>query len=158
MSRSNRTATDKEGIQYRLEMEELGQHFKVWILDGNIQVGWATCILHADGMDLTDIIILEEPMLFPRGLWRVVPYTLYSRLKGKNYRRRGLGTELLKIVIEKARKKDVAYIRGYITNQGIADNPKLLEWYRKHGFTVTPVASPGPEMTDKVAWIQMDLR
>jgi GNAT superfamily N-acetyltransferase len=148
---------DKEGNQYRLVMEESEQHFKVWILDGNIQVGWATCILHADGMDLEDIIICEEPVLFPRGLWQLVP-SLYSRLKGKNYRQRGLGTELVKIVIEKACEKDVAYICGYITNQGIADNPKLLEWYRKHGFTVTPVSSPGPGMTDKVAWIQMDLR
>ncbi len=158
MAHPNRVVADKEGIQYRLVMEESEKHFEVWILDGNIRIGRATCILHADGIVVEDIIIWEEPVLFPKGLWRLVPYILYGRLKGKNYRQRGLGTELLKIVIEKAHEKDVAYIRGFITNQGIADNPKLLEWYRKHGFTVTPMVSPGPGMTDKVAWVQMDLR
>jgi GNAT superfamily N-acetyltransferase len=108
-------------------------------------------------MKLEDIVIWEAPIYLRSGLWRLVPYSLYSRLKGKNYRRRGLGTELLQFVIEKAREERVARIRGFVTNQGLADNPKLLEWYRRYGFEIIPIDSPGSEKTDKVAWIQMDL-
>lgn len=108
-------------------------------------------------MKLADIVIWEKPTFPQSGLWQIFPYSLYSWLRGKYYRRRGLGTELLRLVIEKAREEEVARIQGFVTNQGLAENPKLLEWYRRYGFEIIPIDSPGTEKTDKVAWIQMDL-
>jgi GNAT superfamily N-acetyltransferase len=158
MAHSGQFVTDREGHSYRIEVEERDHCLDIWLLDHRTEIGRAACILHPDAMELTDIIIWEKPVLFRKGLWRLVPYDLYVRLKGKNYRQRGLGTELLKTIIAKAREKGVVCIRGFVTNQGIAENPKLLEWYQKHDFTVMPVTSPGSEKTDKVAQIQMDLK
>lgn len=104
-----------------------------------------------DEMELANIEILEEPVHFRPKWLSWIPYEWFRRLKKNDYRRRGLGTELLKLVIEIAREKNVACIQGIVTRQGIAENPKLLEWYEEHGFEVIPVAAPGANTSDAVA-------
>jgi GNAT superfamily N-acetyltransferase len=158
MTQSEMVVKDKEGHPYRLEIDESDHDVEMRLLDGRTWIGKVSCLLRADEMELADIIIWERTAPVPRGLWWLVPYRLYFRLKGKNNRRRGLGTELLKLVIAKARERDLVHIRGFVTNQGLVDNPNLLNWYKKHGFDILPTPSPGSEMTDKVAWIRMDLK
>jgi len=152
--------TDKEGREYLLEVvDDDKDRFEVHLFHGDIWIGKAVCLLNLpDEMEWADIVIWDHVVPRRRGLCRLIPYGMWSKLKATSYRKRGLGTKLLKIVVEKARKENVGRIRGFVTNQGVADNINLLNWYQKHGFRVIPVVSPGTLMTDKVAWIQMDLK
>lgn len=83
-----------------------------------------------------------------RGDWK-------SRKSMKCYRHIGLGTKLLKLVIQHARMKLVKYIYGSITQEDINRTPRLLQWYEKHGFKKCG-SYPGC-IKDAFAWICMEL-
>jgi hypothetical protein len=122
------------------------------------EVGHAVCHLRLpDEMDLMDIVIHDPPMLFGRGLARLIPPGLLYRLKRTSFRQRGLGTALLTSVISCAQEKGVKRIQGDVTRQGLIDNPRLLDWYRKHGFEILPIASEDTSNTAVVASICMNL-
>ena len=54
-----------------------------------------------------------------------------------NYRRRGLGTLLLKHVIAYAKQKGVRRITGSIVPDDVNTTPYLMGWYQKQGFQIT---------------------
>jgi hypothetical protein len=65
-------------------------------------------------------------------------YLLSHPFEPIRYRRRGLGTVLLKYIIDLARAKGVRTLHGSLTDQDLDSNPNLLNWYRKHGFAIEP--------------------
>jgi len=76
-------------------------------------------------------------------------------MKTTNYRKRGLGSFLLKFLIHSARSKGVKQIFGWVVERDLAHQTHLLRWYRKYGFQVvapTPEAPP-----DTVAKIYLDI-
>lgn len=80
-----------------------------------------------------------------------------ARLKGeiKNYRRKGLGTELLKLLLDLARENRVKQVRGSIVKLDTIRTLNLIEWYEKRGFRKGP-PYPGCIKT-AIAWIYLDL-
>jgi GNAT superfamily N-acetyltransferase len=149
--------TDREGYSYDLLVEEWETGFELRLFDGKTWVGKAACLVDGELMRLADIVIFEDPWLGRRGLWMFAPYFLYKMLRGRDYRRRGLGTRLLELVIRRAHEIGASRIEGFVTRQGLVDNPKLLDWYQNHGFRVTLKPEPGPNLTDVVGWIDMAL-
>jgi N-acetylglutamate synthase-like GNAT family acetyltransferase len=63
---------------------------------------------------------------------------LLVKQKPMDYRRRGLGTHLLKFAIKKARQRGIKRIYGSLTQEDINNNPNLIKWYKKHGFEILP--------------------
>jgi GNAT superfamily N-acetyltransferase len=82
---------------------------------------------------LEDILIYDDSANSSRGFVTRMLDTVNHK-KAKNYRRRGLGTELLKYFIEYARSKNVTYIYGSIMPDDLLHTPHLLAWYKSHGF------------------------
>ncbi len=58
------------------------------------------------------------------------------------FKRRGLGTVMLKQVVDFAKSKGAKSITGLISKQDADDDPHLLDWYRRRGFTVRAAQEP----------------
>ncbi|MCG8349766.1 MAG: GNAT family N-acetyltransferase [Chloroflexales bacterium] len=59
----------------------------------------------------------------------------------QSYRGRGLGTALLRALTAWLRRRRVVVVRGFVRRSDLNEHPHLLDWYARHGFTVTPVDS-----------------
>lgn len=58
-----------------------------------------------------------------------------------NYQKRGLGTILLQEIIQFAKFRQVKKLQGSLTQQDVSKNPRLIKWYRKHGFQIEKLTS-----------------
>jgi hypothetical protein len=65
-------------------------------------------------------------------------YSLFNWNEPNNYQRRGLGTKILKYLIETAKLKGVKTLHTSLTEDDITQNPNLIDWHRKHGFKIEP--------------------
>lgn len=148
---------DNEGYQYMCVIlnDELG--FYVILNHQNQEVGRANCmLLSPEEMSLEDIIMDNEVVHMPKNLWIAILRKLFNfKIKPINYRRRGLGSELLKLVITHARQKGIKHIHGRVVKKDIANNSNLLQWYKKYGFKVGAATSEDKPGT--VARIYMDI-
>ena len=52
----------------------------------------------------------------------------------KNYQKRGLGTSLLRIVVDYSRSSGAKNLCGSLSKKDIYNNPGLKDWYLKNGF------------------------
>ena len=156
-----RYITDKQNRRYEIVRDDYDWGFRIWVhryraFDHTV-VGWLWCrYLDTDHWQLSDIVLHDPARCRPRGLAKYLPF--YSRaFCPRNYRRRGLGTKLLRAFIGLARMMEVKVITGEVKNQGLIDNPKLLEWYQRHGFKVMMEPDPGCKPTDTLATIRLGL-
>jgi hypothetical protein len=65
-----------------------------------------------------------------------------------NYRNRGLGSELIEILLDLAAGRKGKVIFGSLIKEDIIINPRLLAWYTNRGFTVSgpfPTCIPDAE-------------
>ncbi|HEV2692734.1 MAG TPA: GNAT family N-acetyltransferase, partial [Verrucomicrobiae bacterium] len=53
-----------------------------------------------------------------------------------NFRRQGIGSQLLTTMITYARAKKLKRIEGHLLEKDLLPNPQLPHWYKKRGFTV----------------------
>ena len=65
-------------------------------------------------------------------------YSLFNWNEPNNYQRRGLGTKILKYLIETAKLKGVKTLHTSLTEQDISNNTNLIDWHKKHGFKIEP--------------------
>lgn len=83
-------------------------------------------------MTIADLIIFEPLDIKPWWV-RLFPFLYKQRA---SYKGRGLGSAMLNYIIASARKMGISEIRGWINGDDLEATPYLLEFYRKHGFTV----------------------
>jgi hypothetical protein len=72
-----------------------------------------------------------------------------------NYRGRGLGSILLRQLIDYTREHAFQHIQGQVFRADTENTPYLLQWYRHHGFEILPATEH--DSPDLVANIQMKL-
>ena len=65
-------------------------------------------------------------------------YSLFNWNEPNNYQCRGLGTKILKYLIETAKLKGVKTLHTSLTEQDISNNANLIDWHKKHGFKIEP--------------------
>lgn len=135
----DRIIYDRADRRYALEFDLLADSS---FLRGSVyhnasRVGYANCIIDGTIMSLNDIHISEavpfrECSLVNRALQ-------FVRLKPRvvNFRRRGVGTQLLLAVLQYAREHAIHEVKGRIVRDDQIHNPGLANWYRKHGFSVS---------------------
>ena len=58
-------------------------------------------------------------------------------LESEKLKHRGIGSQLLDMLITKARSEGIAVIYGSVTQDDIENTPYLLDWYQRHGFVLT---------------------
>ncbi|MGE5655522.1 MAG: GNAT family N-acetyltransferase [Actinomycetota bacterium] len=61
-----------------------------------------------------------------------------------HYQKKGLGTTLLKFVINWAKKRNIKQISGFLTEEDLQNNPNLVRWYQQYNFRLEP-----PYKTDR---------
>jgi GNAT superfamily N-acetyltransferase len=137
------TIKDHGGRDYRVEIldddedkAEIDLRFN--ILDHRLPIGYANCVLDPpDTMKLCDICIHDGPHLGDLGYLKYCWLTRRMR-RLTTYRGSGLGTALLRIIIETARKKGCRRMAGSVTPEADEDEGRLVRWYYVNGFTILP--------------------
>jgi hypothetical protein len=139
--------SDRHGDQYRVVLDdgEIGPVFKVLTVDAKIQeteVGYAKCLYEENGvLMLADVCVHENVVLVRQRTGWFGVFKKAGR-EVKNFQRRGLGTSLLKCVLEFGVKKRLRRIVGKIKEADYPKNPRLPEWYASMGFSVTMETEP----------------
>jgi GNAT superfamily N-acetyltransferase len=145
------TITDQEDGGFDLD---LVRHFWSCIL----HIGYAQCPLDSQGqLTLADIRIYDSPLLYRRLLVKCVPRFFWRKRVTEDYRRRGLGSAMLRVVINQATARGFKSIDGSVTVGDLIASPYLLGWYRKHGFKVTQPTGLNANKSPSAAWIHLEL-
>ena len=58
-------------------------------------------------------------------------------LESEHLKHRGIGSQILDMLIAKARSEGIADIYGSVTQDDIENTPYLIDWYQRHGFVLT---------------------
>ncbi|MEG3973514.1 GNAT family N-acetyltransferase [Microcoleus sp. herbarium8] len=147
---------DSQGREYRLQVnEDEDSYFIAKLLYRNSEVGRLHCVLSPpDKLMIGDIIIHSDVIHAPEHLGATL-LRLVVEPKPIDYRRRGLGTHLLKFAIKKARQRGIKRIYGSLTQEDINNNPSLVKWYKKYGFEILPPSQENIE--NAVFGISLDL-
>ena len=122
---------DKAGRQYELTCSDRGGLLLVRLHSSGVEVGAAQCVIDANDMLLGDLVMCDGGDLS-------YIQRLMRRLNGEpvTYQGLGLGTAVLKTIIQIARDKKIRTIHGSVTQQDLDKTPHLLTWYQHHGFQV----------------------
>lgn len=95
-------------------------------------------VISPNEWSLNDLKVKERAYLPPNRLRLFFISLGLLKAKTINFRRRGIGTRLLKRFLVEADKKGVETIQGEITKNDYSQNPNLHNWYQKHGFKLLP--------------------
>jgi GNAT superfamily N-acetyltransferase len=129
---------DNSGTAYRYTLCT-SQHRYEWnIFEERRRIAYAWCYSLGDEFKLADWKI-ENEAITPQSLWA----RMWRRPEIKNYRRRGIGSQLLPLVISHARAIDARRITGVIASRDLEEFPALLAWYERFGFLYTPTPNCG---------------
>jgi hypothetical protein len=123
-----------------------------------ILVGEAKCVRQSQTRwELGDIAIANAVIPIPVSPIPASPIPIHglSHPTPVNYRGRGLGTVLLKCLVEHARSQGAQELWGEVFQQDIENDPKLLNWYQTFGFERHPPS--GDVAEDVVALICLTL-
>jgi GNAT superfamily N-acetyltransferase len=101
-----------------------------WFLRSeSAKVGYAYLHLHGDDALIADLKV--DDLIVRQTWWDRL---LRRRPAIQGFRRRGLGTLLLKAAIARAREAGCVRICGEITHTDVAATPGLIAWYEREGF------------------------
>ena len=70
------------------------------------------------------------PFRFANNIWVNIGFRLHRR----SFRRMGIGTELVNILLNNAEKAGFKEVWGEVTKSDIKEFPAILNWYRHFGF------------------------
>lgn len=147
---------DREGREYPLRVDGDSGLFIVKVLQQGSEIGRIQWVFHPPGqMCLGDLIINDAVVHTPQNQ-AIALLQLAFKPKPVDYRRRGLGTQLLRFAIDQARRRGARRIYGSLMQEDIARNPNLVDWYKKHGFHIVPLTSEN--VPGAVMGIYMDLK
>jgi len=153
-----RFLTDSFGHRYKIEVVKNPDDTIHWeVRYKSDYVGLAKwTMLQTDVMELNDILIRDDSDTVDLSIIERIMNERGKR-KGttKNYRRKGLGTELLKSLVKFARENNVKQICGSIVRTDIIRTPNLIEWYKERGFREGPPYRGC--IKEAITWIYLDL-
>src|ERR1035438_581694 len=95
---------------------------------------YANCQIAGDVLVLADLFV-EDQCVVRHPNW-------LARLFGRktlevNFRKQGIGGQLLTTVIAYARSKGLRRVESRLVVSNSSPDRKILQWYKKRGFTVT---------------------
>jgi len=127
------TIVDKHGEAYTIELFEDDEFFAMRVYRGEVQIGFARCLVENGQVELADIKINGwlERKDFISPLMRPL-----RRFRGRNYQSRGIGTKLLKEIVSYSREIGALSLHGALTGE----KELLAHWYSSHDFDVDMAA------------------
>ena len=112
------------------------------------KVGHALGSISKDRLCLRDLKVYDDaPVSYPVAC-RILFNILGIRLQA-NFRGLGIGSRLLNEFIAEARKLGIREIWGSVRDGDTKQTPHLLDFYKKHGFSIT---DPDAECLDIAKW------
>lgn len=135
----SRFLTDKHGLTYRLSFDPDKLMWTFRVSHQDMPVGYAYCWLmdKPAGIRINDLKISDDlpvrttPMVaFVRRVFGLPRLTL-------DYRRRGIGSALVREIITTARANGYQHITGEVKPTDLARFPGLPNWYAAQGFKIT---------------------
>ncbi|MGD0778828.1 MAG: GNAT family N-acetyltransferase [Candidatus Solibacter sp.] len=127
---------DDMGKPYALHLHDDDKSWTLKVFDRRVLVAQVNCLVQGDALLLADIHVFDEARL-PEGMFvSWLRSALGLKPRTANYQRRGMGTRLLQIVIERARRRNLSRIAGNLFPRDLSARPDLPTWYRNHGFEV----------------------
>lgn len=124
---------DKHGNQYTVSVTKSKTALTAFIIWKNSIIGQIQCVIEQSNvLEIGNIEIFEDPILPRNGLFSRRPFQRPHR----NFRQLGLGTAMLKFVINQAERLGLSKICGFITPEDAQKTAYLLDWYQKHGFII----------------------
>jgi GNAT superfamily N-acetyltransferase len=146
---------DRTGRALQAAVECCGASLEFRVLDGQVIAARASCVDMGEYLLLGDIIVDCAAFVAESSAQRFLRRLLRRPAPTADYRRRGIGSVLLSLVVSTARKNGVSRIEGMIVEKDVTANPALFDWYQRNEFTVTHECdSPGP----KVATVSCQIR
>jgi GNAT superfamily N-acetyltransferase len=133
------TVCDKRNHSYQVQVHPI-EHATGWfmkVFDVDTLAAEVKCLAQGKDFFLADLRVQDSAVHPIRGFARIkslLGFTIHGRIE--NYRKRGLGSVLLRFVISLAREKAFQRIIGKLAPIDLEPNPALPDWYRHHGFTV----------------------
>ena len=133
---SEQILRDRQGQSYRLSLSVKGDRSHFQLYWRQTLVGEARCLRESpERMAIGDIAIANEVIPPPANLlmrgFRQLPGCQHPPV---NYRGRGLGTALLRSMIEHSRQVGAKELCGEVFEQDVQNCPVLLSWYERQGF------------------------
>jgi GNAT superfamily N-acetyltransferase len=127
---------DNAGRRYRVELLGDSPHWQFRVYDGAVRVGLANCRHEGPVLILADIEIRDEVMHREGSVKGLLRMVLSRPPQCSNYRSRGIGSALLRLITEWARERGFTSIEGSLSSRDLDRNPGLADWYRHRGFIV----------------------
>jgi GNAT superfamily N-acetyltransferase len=123
------TIVDNFGEAYSIELFEDDEFFAMRVYRGEIQIGFARCLVENGHVELADIRINGrlERNNFINLLLRPL-----RRFRARNYQSRGIGSKLLKEIVSYSREIGSVSLHGSLTGE----KDLLAQWYSRHDFDV----------------------
>jgi len=124
---------DRRGrvLEFSQERSDTLVYFKLKF--HHVGAAYVNCRIEEEVLVLADMFVEDKCIVPEPSVWR--------RLFGHktlevNFRRQGIGSQLLTTVIAYAKAKKLKRIEGHLAEKDLLPNPQLPRWYQKRGFTV----------------------
>ena len=121
---------------------------KIWARSPRGTVGYASGCISKDRLCLGDLKVDDSaPVSYPLANNFLVD--LFGPYKNLNFRGLGIGSRLLHAFINAAKQLRIREIWGSVTEGGVKETPYLLDFYKRHGFSIT---EPDAECMGHAKW------
>jgi hypothetical protein len=121
-----------------LHQEVFGALVRLWVMDGRSRVGKITAVIQDNNQVLLSDVEVEAAVMTRWFPFRRLIAKWWPSIGTTNYRKRGIGTLLLKSLLTWCRKNGVSEVFGTVVQKDLVNTPVLLGWYARHGFEICP--------------------
>ena len=133
---------DREGKSYSVDVSREGIALDFFISEADREVAHASCIVEGNVLKLGDIVIADRIPMPEHILHRSLRRLFRRPAPLINYRGRGLGSQLLRLIIQRGTHFGFHEVHGDVVQNDLNRSPELLDWYSRYGFTVSRVEDP----------------
>ena len=127
---------DNSGKSYVLDFYENESTWIVKTFDGHVLVAQVNCLIRQDALFIGDLHIFDNVPVRESLLGGLFRSALCLKSRTRNYQGMGLGTRLLRMVVEKAKEQKLSRVFGNLFPKDLTANPRLPNWYEAQGFSV----------------------
>jgi GNAT superfamily N-acetyltransferase len=148
---------DRFRQRYEIEIhEDSDQAYYIKIKDREEYVGQLLCSFHDESVMILEDLFIRNDQDTPddwgvdRKLRPAAPIFEDGQISSSkfgdgrhsnkvkmNYRNRGLGSALLRLMVDLAKRRGMKTVFGSIVRKDILRNPHLIRWYLNRGFNLT---------------------
>ncbi len=140
--------TKKLASQVRLETSQGDEFLYITALSRRGTVGYASGGISENRLCLYDLKVYDDAYVtypFANNMF----VSIFGSCPRANFRSLGIGTRLLSEFIAAARNRGISEIWGSVQGGDATQTPHLLEFYRKHGFSIS---DPDDECMNIAKW------